>query len=682
MTQIKMASHDIPDIGQGRGLQPRMCHRNRHGKINPRIGGQRAASAFRGERLVKPGKPVDDLIFLRSRVEWDRMVVPEGLRSAGEMAPGRTKVGRDLGGIGVERRADQRIGGEQQFLRRGAKRFFGRFDAVQPPPPTEGLAHLSRVITRSRGGGAEDIPRTAPSIGLDVKVGKAARKEGEHITRRGIDASLGPAVRDARHQRPGRNMVGMLATSLKQNGTTKSGARVGSGVKPKRRPVVGSQQPVIQRGKPGYHAVIRHKAGPHGLLSRAWRSCFPLGKPAFGNTPLKRRTRKRRPFETWHISRINWKNGIRKRFRLTPKTLSGNVFLMGEPARLKVIAARLNLSQSTVSRALNDYRDISDRTKQLVREAAEELGYQPNIHARRLALGKSETLGYVMPWQDDQLTESFLSELMAGMAKALSGYGWDLTVLVPHSVEEEIELFQKIARTRHISGLVISRTYSDDQRFRMLRDLQIPFVSHGRSSDCDMTAWLDVDNELAFAEMAAHLAALGHRRIAHIAGPEVYNFARQRRTGWRSGIDQAGLDPTESPLEVTELSFEGGKAAMGRLLALECPPTAVCCVSDVVAIGAMLAIREAGLVPGREISLIGYDGLEIGAWIEPPLTTMRQPQQSAGRRLAEMLIRLVEGTSQPSDTQELVRASLVRRGTANPPVSGWPAGRQAVRQQT
>jgi len=355
---------------------------------------------------------------------------------------------------------------------------------------------------------------------------------------------------------------------------------------------------------------------------------------------------------------------------------------MGEPAKLKAIAARLNLSQSTVSRALNDYRDISDRTKQLVREAAEELGYQPNIHARRLALGKSETLGYVMPWQDDQLTESFLSELMAGMAKALSGYGWDLTVLVPHSVEEEIELFQKIARTRHISGLVISRTYSDDQRFRMLRDLQIPFVSHGRSSDCDMTAWLDVDNELAFAEMAAHLAALGHRRIAHIAGPEVYNFARQRRTGWRSGIDQAGLNPTESPLEVTELSFEGGKAAMGRLLALECPPTAVCCVSDVVAIGAMLAIREAGLVPGREISLIGYDGLEIGAWIEPPLTTMRQPQQCAGRRLAEMLIRLVEGTSQPSDTQELVRASLVRRGTANPPVSGWPAGRQAVRQQT
>ena len=355
---------------------------------------------------------------------------------------------------------------------------------------------------------------------------------------------------------------------------------------------------------------------------------------------------------------------------------------MGEPARLKVIAERLNLSQSTVSRALNDYQDISDQTKQLVRAAADELGYQPNMHARRLALGKSETLGYVMPWRDREMTESFLSELMAGMAKALAAYGWDLTVLVPHSVDEELELFQRIARTRHISGLVISRTYSDDRRFQILRELQIPFVSHGRSNDSDMTAWLDVDNELAFAEMTAHLATLGHRRIAHIAGPEVYNFARQRMVGWRRGVAAAGLDTTAAPFEVTELSFEGGKAAMARLLGLDQPPTAICCVSDVVAIGAMQAIREAGLVPGREVSLIGYDGLEIGAWIEPPLTTMRQPQQSAGRRLAEMLIRLVEGTTTPADTQELVRASLVRRGTANPPVAGWPESRQAVRHTT
>ena len=114
---------------------------------------------------------------------------------------------------------------------------------------------------------------------------------------------------------------------------------------------------------------------------------------------------------------------------------------------------------------------------------------------------------------------------------------------------------------------------------------------------------------------------------------------------------------------------------MERLLKLDIVPTAVCCVSDVVAVGAMQAIREAGLRPGREISVIGYDGLDLGAWLDPPLTTMRQPLQSAGRMLADMLIKLVEGESKPCDSQELFRASLVRRGTANPPVEDWPGGR-------
>ena len=95
-------------------------------------------------------------------------------------------------------------------------------------------------------------------------------------------------------------------------------------------------------------------------------------------------------------------------------------------------------------------------------------------------------------------------------------------VLAPHSAEDELAMFKKIASARHVSGLIISRTYSNDPRFRILQDLDIPFVSHGRSSDSQNAAWLDVDNERAFAQMTAHLASLGHRRIAHIGGAPVY----------------------------------------------------------------------------------------------------------------------------------------------------------------
>ena len=95
-------------------------------------------------------------------------------------------------------------------------------------------------------------------------------------------------------------------------------------------------------------------------------------------------------------------------------------------------------------------------------------------HARRLASGKSDTIGYVLPKQDGQLTETFLGELMAGMAKTLAGCGWDLMVLAPQSSEDELAIFKKIARARHVSGLIISRTYIDDPRFRILQDLKIP----------------------------------------------------------------------------------------------------------------------------------------------------------------------------------------------------------------
>ena len=106
--------------------------------------------------------------------------------------------------------------------------------------------------------------------------------------------------------------------------------------------------------------------------------------------------------------------------------------------------------------------------------------------------------------------------------------------------------------------------------------------------------------------------------------------------------------------------------------ALNAPPTAVCCISDHVAIGAMRALRDCGLVPDREVSIIEYDGLEIGNWLETPLSTMTQPLKSTGQQLVEIVINLVENGDCPEDHQKLYRATMVRRGTDNPPVSGWP----------
>ena len=334
---------------------------------------------------------------------------------------------------------------------------------------------------------------------------------------------------------------------------------------------------------------------------------------------------------------------------------------------LKSIAKKLSLSESTVSRALNNYKDISKSTKELVNKTVSKMGYQPNVFARRLASGNPECLGFVIPWRDGQLNDPFLGEIMAGMTSALNKHGWDLTVLVVKTLEDEIQLFKKLSVSKNISGLVISRTLRKDKRFGLLTNLKIPFVAHGRSNDCNESAWLDIDNEAAFYDMAKHFISLGHKKIAHIGGPSIYNFSIQRESGCRQGISEVGYDLPNEYLQIAELSFEGGKKAMDKLLSLDVPPTSVCCVSDTVAVGAMQSIRNHNLSPGKEVSLIGYDGLELGAWIDPPLSTMKQPLQSVGEDLALMLMNLVNRKKRPAELQKLFRASLLRRGTDNPP---------------
>ena len=344
-------------------------------------------------------------------------------------------------------------------------------------------------------------------------------------------------------------------------------------------------------------------------------------------------------------------------------------FIMKAVPKLQMIAQRLNLSESTISRALNDYSDISKETKKLVWNVANEMGYQPNIFARRLALGKSETIAYLLPFDKSESSNPFVNELIAGMSSELSKNGWDLNILSPSSEEEEIEMFKKISGNRHISGLVFSRTLVNDPRLEILNKLKIPFITHGRSILSEQTAWIDVDNEGAFFEVTEHLYNLGHRLIAHIGGPLKFNFSVQRLEGWKKGMDHFSLQIPDGYHQVSELSFEGGISSMNSLLALKRPPTAVSCVSDVVAIGAMHSLRRQNISPGADVSIIGYDGLEIGKYVEPPLTTITQPRKEAGNQIAKRIIQLIEKGQEPKEIQDLLDATILRRGTDNPPLA-------------
>ena len=331
------------------------------------------------------------------------------------------------------------------------------------------------------------------------------------------------------------------------------------------------------------------------------------------------------------------------------------------------VARHLGVAKGTVSRALNNYGDVSAAMRQRVAAAAHALGYKPSSLARRLTRGRADTVGMVLIVGGPLLSDPFLSEFLDGVSRSLRRRSRDLLVATAPSAEAAVGEYEAMAQLRKVDGFLLTRTESRDPRVRFLQDKGLPFVTHGRVEGENSHPWFDIDNEAAMVEAVGHLAQLGHRRIGLVAAPSKLNFARLRRRGFYRGIAAAGLERQDAPLETTAaIDIESGRMAAHRLLRAALPPTALVCMTDLLAIGAYAAARDLRLRVGRDLSVIGYDGLATGAFLDPPLTTFDQASGDYGACVADMLLDLIDGVAadQPG---RLERARFVARGSHGPP---------------
>lgn len=337
----------------------------------------------------------------------------------------------------------------------------------------------------------------------------------------------------------------------------------------------------------------------------------------------------------------------------------------GKPMSIARLAQHLGLSEGTVSRALNNYPDISITTRDRVSKAAKELGYRPSSAARRLARGVVETIGFVLPSRKGHLSDPFLAEILDGVAAELAEHDWDLLVSAVPENQDGVHVMERLVSAGKVSGFVLTRTRRHDRRVEFLRQASVPFVVHGRTETANDYSWLDIDNEKAFVDIVHYLANLGHTRIALLGGDVEMNFAWQRRTGFLGAIAKLGLDRDDALVIDNVTGGLEGRAAAQRLLALPSPPTAIVAVTDAVAIGAMQAVQSHGLQVGRDISVIGYDGLPMGATVEPALTTMSQPSYEAGREVGRMVLAQASSKT-PKISQTLWEATLTLRASCGP----------------
>ena len=321
---------------------------------------------------------------------------------------------------------------------------------------------------------------------------------------------------------------------------------------------------------------------------------------------------------------------------------------------IQTLADSLGLSISTVSRALNGYTDVSAKTRARVESAAKAMGYQPHPVAHRLATGRTGVIALVSSVRSGNYLDATFSALLSGAADGLREHGYFAVSVVLPVGEDELTELSRFLNGRLVDGVLLARTRTQDPRVTLLQQRGIPFVTHGRTVGNDPHAWVDADNEQAFFMATQRLIGLGHRRIGLINGQPNLTFATLREQGFRRACQQADLDPAQCPVRHGEVTAVSGEQIATELIASSAGSTratgqfgnqltALLCATDAVALGAMRAVRTAGLMVGRDISVIGYGNTEAGLYTEPPLTTLDYATVDNGRHLADLLMRQLAG---------------------------------------
>lgn len=332
-------------------------------------------------------------------------------------------------------------------------------------------------------------------------------------------------------------------------------------------------------------------------------------------------------------------------------------------SRMKDIARDVGVSVITVSKVLRNHPDISEETRQKVLKRMKELNYQPNFAARALVTGRTLSIGLIVP----DLVHPFFAEVAKGLAGVLRERSYGLLIA---SSEENVdverqEIDQMLARG--VDALIIASAQWTVESFRRIEERKVPYVLVDRQFAGLAANFVGIDDEAAGLMATEHLIETGCRRIAHIRGPEV-STAMGRLAGYRRALLRHGIEaPPEYVIQEEtgdEAGDVSGRRAMAQLLSLDPRPDGVFCYNDPAAMGAMMAILEAGLSIPDDIALIGCGNVVYAPFLRVPLSSIDQSSALIGSRAGELALKLIESKTPPKPECILMPPRLVARASS------------------
>ncbi|MEM9774192.1 MAG: LacI family DNA-binding transcriptional regulator [Chloroflexota bacterium] len=328
---------------------------------------------------------------------------------------------------------------------------------------------------------------------------------------------------------------------------------------------------------------------------------------------------------------------------------------------LKDVAKKADVSYQTVSKVLNGKAFISTTTEARIWDAIKELNYQPNIAARNLRTQKSNLIGF--SWSPRDALNPIVDRFLYSTTRTLQDEGYH--VLMFPNDEAKANRFWDLYYTGQVSGYVLTSTDHDDSRVAELIDQNIPFATFGRANDDWEFNWVDIDGQYGIELVVDHLHSKQHEKIALFTWAEGSRAGEDRERGYFNQMQKMGTHTRPDWVVRMDGTVEAGYRSAQAILNLpeNDRPTAIVCVSDILAIGAMNVIAAAGLQVGKDIAVTGYDNIPMTEFLHPPLTTVQQPVEAAGERVARMLLTQIDN-KEASKEQALLRPNLVIRASA------------------
>ncbi len=334
---------------------------------------------------------------------------------------------------------------------------------------------------------------------------------------------------------------------------------------------------------------------------------------------------------------------------------------------IKELAKKLNLSITTVSRALGGYSDVSDKTRKKVKKYADKYNYIPNPYARVLASGKTKNVGYVLPiygTNASTLNQANFFQFISGMSDELLSESIQLQILFAKSEEEEISAYKKLIFEQKIENIVLQNIKTKDKRIEMLNKNNINYVAWGKTKTKRNFPWVDLDNEGAIETITNYLIKNNHRHISYINISEKYNFANERKSSFLKTLKKNKIKFNKNyyasvKLEEPEKSFEKIK----KILIQNKKITAIICSTEFSALSAIKACNFLNLRIGKDISIITFDGPIVRDLSTPPITAASFPVKLLGKKAINILLK--RSSYLQKTPNFLAKSEIINRGSVH-----------------